>query len=223
MTTWDLLLPTIPHRHALLCPLLAELDRQWQPGFGMILYRDNMDRPGLASYGKWQDLMEASAAEYISFIGDDDWVAPDFVGRVLKVMEEKPDYVGYPVKYTRDGVPQVRVEHSLRHGRWNDLNDAYRIGMLVRDIVHHNPIRRELALLARWGTAYQHEDYLWSCKLRETGKVRTEAWIPEPMYYYQETAQAWTHLAARKALPGPMPEDEIPPLPQYHWLTVLGR
>jgi len=165
--------------------------------------------------------MEASQAGYISFIADDDWVAPDFVGRVMAALEEKPDYVGFPVRYTLDGAPQVPVEHSLRHGHWNSVADVGADAVLVRDIVHHNPIRRELALLARWRTDHQNGDEFWAADLRATGRVRTEAWIPEPMYYYQETSQSWTRV--REGVPGPMPEADIPPLPRYHWLTAHGR
>lgn len=214
MTTWDILLPTLPHRHGQLCALLAELDRQHQPGMGMILYRDNLQRRGDASYGKWQDLEEMSAADYTSFIGDDDWVAPDFVARIMKALETGPDYVGFPVRYTFNGEPQIAVEHSLRHGGWSGDGQ-----LLKRDIVHHNPIRRELALLAAWRTTEQTADVAWASDLRATGKVVAEAWIDEPMYFYQETSQSWTRVSSG-GLPEPMPAGEILPVPSYPWLTV---
>ena len=216
---WDILLPTIPHRHDRMCALLAEIDRQWQPGLGMLLYRDNLQRPGNASYAKWQDLEEMSAAEYTSFIADDDWIAPNYVSRVLKAMEDKPDYVGYAVRFTSNGQPMMPVEHSLRHGRWENTPR-----MLYRDIVHHNPIKRELALLVTWATDHQSADATWGKDLRETGQVQTEVWIPEQMYYYQEKTNAgvgdnsWTYWHG--GLPQPMPESEIKPVPEYHWLTV---
>jgi len=222
MTTWDLLLPTLPHRHAQLCALLAEIDRQWQPGLGMILYRDNLQRPGNASYGKWQDLEEMSQADYTSFIADDDWIAPDFVARVMEAMESKPDYVGFGCRYTLNGQPQMPVENSLRHGRWENTG-----GMIYRDIVHHNPIRRDLALLATWVTGTQEADRVWAADLRATGQVQAEVWIGEEMYYYQETSDAagdgnignsWSNWHG--GLPQPVPESEIQPVPSYPWLTV---
>ena len=87
MPTWDLLLPTLPHRHDQLCALLAEINRQWQPGLGMLICRDNLQRGGNASYGKWQDLQEWSEADYTSFIGDDDWIAPDFAARINRARD----------------------------------------------------------------------------------------------------------------------------------------
>lgn len=214
MITWDLLLPTLPHRHHLLVPLLKELDRQWQPGFAMLLYRDNLQRRGNASYGKWQDLQEMSKADYTSFIGDDDWVAPDFTARIMEALETRPDYVGFPVKYSYEGVTQRPVEHSLRHGRWFSTSEG-----LYRDIVHHNPIRREIALKATWAQTHQSADETWAADLRNTGLVNAEVWIPEPMYYYQETASCWTRLTSN-GLPDALRPEEIQPVPQYHWLTV---
>ena len=211
--TWDILLPTMPHRHDQMCELLAEIGRQWQPGLGVIVYRDNLRRAGDASYGKWQDLQEMSQAGYISFIGDDDWIAPDFVARIMEALQGRPDYVGFAVKYTIDGAPAVPVEHSLRYDGWHDWP-----WLLARDIVHQNPIRRDLALLATWGTGHQGADRDWSAALRATGKVKDEAWIPEQMYYYRENPGSWSKGAC--AARTPMPACDIRPLPQYPWLTA---
>ncbi len=212
MITYDFLLPTIPHRHEQMCTLLAEINRQWQPGLGMLVKRDNLERPGDASYAKWQELEEASQAEYTSFIADDDWIAPDFVHRIMTALQEKPDYVGFPVKYTSDGVLQLPVEHSLRHGTWANYPH-----LLARDIVHHNPIRRDLALLVKWRTE-NCADRLWAEDLRATGRVLKETWISDQMYYYRETSKSWSRWS--KA-PAPMPVDDIPAMPQYPWLSEV--
>jgi hypothetical protein len=214
MTTWDVLIPTIPHRDASLRRLLAELDCQWRPGLGVILSRDNLERPGIASYAKWRELVEASRAEYVCIMGDDDTVAPDYVARIMEALERKPDYVGFPVSYSVDGVPQQRVEHSLRHPCWIDSPQ-----IMMRDIVHSNPIRRELALLVPWQAVLPGEDLAWADRMRATGRVKSEVWIDEPMYHYQPSAQDffWT---PRK----PMAPEDIPELPSYPWLTALeGR
>lgn len=216
MITWDLLLPTIPHRHETLCALLAEIDRQWQPGLGMLIMRDNLERPGNAHYAKMQELEELSAADYTSFMGDDDFIAPGFVATIMEALRQGPDYVGFPVRYTLDGAPQIPVEHSLRHGTWENRPD-----ILLRDIAPHNPMRRDLALLATWRTDHHSADRTWAEDLRATGKIRDEAWIPEPMYYYQATSASFSRWGDAGS-PAPLPEDEIPPLPCYHWLKDHG-
>lgn len=205
-TVWDILIATIPHRHEKLCELLAELDKQMLPGAGVRLYRDNLR----AGYGaQCQALLESSGAEYVSFIDDDDWLAPRFIWLVLAALKGQPDYVGFPVLYTLDGEPQPRVEHSLRHTEW--LNEP---DLLSRDIVHFNPIRRELALLGRWEGG-NGADRRWADGVRGSGQVRTETWIAEQMYYYR-CRSTDTFLTPREPWPMPLPE-----LPEYPWLTVL--
>lgn len=210
--SWDLLLPTIPHRHGLACGLLEEIARQHQPGLGVLVYRDNLQRKGNASYAKWQALQEMAGADYTSFISDDDWVAPDFVARVMAALETGPDFVGFRYRYTRNGERGPAVVHSLRYDGW-----ASQDGMLTRGIGHYNPIRRELALLAAWQPV-QDADRLWSAALHATGQVRTEAFIDDEMYYYQETSESWS--CRGESWPVPLPADQIRPLPSYPWLTV---
>jgi hypothetical protein len=210
MISYDLLVPTIPHRHEKLCTLLAELDRQWQPGFGVRVLRDNLERPGVRSYEKWQNLVESSYASYVSWAGDDDMVHPEYVARIMSALSEKPDYVGFAVKFTQDGVQQMAVEHSLMHGRWAIE------GLYLRDINHCNPIRRELALLYRWGTGEPDQDEGYADCLRATGLVKTEVFIPQQMYWYQRAAQGGNFWAQRAPVPEPLPE-----LPAYPWVTYL--
>ncbi len=210
MTTapsYDILVCSIPHRHASLCALLAELGTQMQPGAGVLIYRDNLE----ASYGaKCQALLDASAADYVSWFDDDDLPAPDFVSSVMKALAGRPDYVGFPVRWTLDGVPQIPVEHSLRHGGWHDTPD-----MLQRDIVQFNPVRREIALAGHWEGGYEAERR-WADQVRASGLVKTEAWIEEPMYYYQDS-RGDTFKTPRVR----MPEADIPELPSYPWLTAV--
>lgn len=210
--TWDILIPTIPHRDAQLRVLLAELDCQWRPGLGVRIYRDNLERPGIASYAKWGELVESSQADYVCIAGDDDMVAPDFVARVMTALEEKPDYVGFPVRYTVNGGLQKPVEHSLRHRVWEHREDV-----IVRDITQFNPVRRELALMVPWRAEVFEEDRRWADGMRALGLVQTEVWIDEPMYYYQVFTES-NFTTSRE----PMPEADIPALPVYPWLTALG-
>jgi hypothetical protein len=201
------LIPTIPHRHEKLCGLLAEFDRQWQEGFGVLVLRDNLERPGPASHAKRQDLLTASRADYVSCVDDDDWVPLDYVSKIMAALAEGPDYVGFPVHFTEDGARNWQVEHSLRHSSW--YTDG---GRMLRDISHLNPIRRELALLADWNGRTDEE---WAAQLRDTKRVQSEVWIPAEMYQYKRSiADGWA--TGRQPMPEPLPS-----LPAYPWLKVL--
>ena len=217
---WDLLICTIPHRHETLCQLLSDLDRQFQPtprksgsyyyaDVGALLYRDNLT----VSYGdKTQALLEASTADYVSCIDDDDLLAADSVARIRHALRtEHPDYVGFNVAWTRDGVPQLPVEHSLRHPAWANGENR-----LLRSVMQFNPIRRDIALDGRWEGGYEAERR-WQAGVLAAGRCKTEVWLDDPPVYLYRERQGDTFKTDRK----PLPEDQIQPVPVYPWLTVL--
>lgn len=258
MITWDILVITIPHRHRQLCGLLASLGGQMQPGVAVCVYRDNLQ----AQIGaKRQRLLQAADAGYVSFIDDDDRVAPDFIPRVRGALEAGPDYVGFPVAVREwhgaavrmvmemsgprhhdlnafwpppgqvlgaspeeaadlvakgwavpaapGDLPYVTVEHSLRHGGWSEDG-----GLIVRDISHLNPLRRELALLGTFEGQWA-EDRQWAAQVRASGQARTEQWIDDPMYFRDfnpEDCSTTPRAPARR----------MPRLPAYPWLRVVS-
>lgn len=207
---WDLIMAAIPHRHERLCALLAEFDRQMRPGVGLRIFYDNLVVPVGEKYNV---LAHSSQADYLSVFEDDDWPAPDFVERILGALAERPDYVGFPVKWWHNGDPAgMPIEHSLRYDNWYNLPN-----MLQRDINQFNPIRRELALLGDY-CGHPDDGLAWDCHwtigVRDSGLCRTEVWIPQPMYYYRTDSQD-TFMTERE------PMAEVPPVPSYPWLTVV--
>jgi hypothetical protein len=215
--TWDILITTIPHRRLGLIELLREFDRQLSghPTVGVRVYYDNLQTP----YGdKTQALINSSSADYVSSFDDDDWPAPDFVNSVLAAVwtyttlhdAQFPDYVGFKVKWTQDGNPKLPVEHRLAHGGWYDEND-----LLKRDIAQFNPMRREVALTGRWEGGWEAER-TWGNMVRNAGQCKTEAWIDEELYWYQERTENCFRSPRQ-------PWDEpLPSLPDYPWLTKIG-
>ena len=203
--TYDLLICSIWHRTDLLRRLLDALAPQIRPGVGVRVFRDNLE----TGYGeKCQALLKSSTADYVSFVDDDDMLAPDFIPTVLRALEKRPDYVGFEVLYTEDGVPQVPVTHSLDCPGWINAPHA-----LFRDIVHFNPIRRDLALRSVWAGG-NGADRRWANELRRQGCVRTQVFIPRQMYLYQHRMQD-TFCAPRAPLP------EEPPRPEYDFVVYL--
>jgi hypothetical protein len=220
MITWDVLISTIPHRHAPLCQLLAELNRQWQPGLGVRVLRDNLERRGYDSHIKRKWLTESSGAGYICFIDDDDAIAHDYVAAISGALASEPDYVGFMVRITEDGAPRALAIHSLQYGEWSAWPENAD-EPLRRDITHLNPMRRELALRSDWAG---RTDEQWAMWLRRTGHVRTEVMIPRVMYEYRHSR---TDNFASYGVPGehrghiPPMVLPLPEIPSYPWLTVL--
>jgi hypothetical protein len=212
--TWDILVTSIPHRHATLRELLDDLNTQIRAAdpdllqVGVRIYRDNLAVP----YGdKTQALLEASVASYVSCADDDDLLGPGAVARILEALEEWPDYVGFRVAWTRDGVAQLPVEHSLRHPGWENGET-----MLKRSVMQFNPIRREIALEGRWYGGYEAERR-WQSAVLGNGHCKREVFLPDPPGYLYRERTGDTFKTDRE----PLPEDRIPPLPSYPWLRVL--
>ena len=203
---WQILIATIPHRHAKLTELLGILDKQMQPGISVLVYRDNLE----ASYAaKMQTLMDAATGEYVSAISDDDSVSPDFIPRVMEALKNRPDQVGFRVRYTEAGILQKPVIHSLSCGGWIDSGPEY-----LRDIMHFNPVRRELAQRVKFrGFACDVE---WADDLRELGIIKTEVFIDDEIFYYQRDGGDNIHVSRQ-----PWQEQDIPELPRYPWLTPI--
>jgi hypothetical protein len=214
LPTWDILITSIPHRHDTLRELLDDLNTQLgqaDPGHEQVLarvYRDNLT----VEYGdKTRALLEASTADYVSCVDDDDLLAPGAVARVLEALAGRPDYVGFCVAWTRDGVPQQPVEHSLRHPAWQDSPER-----LLRSVMQFNPIRRDIALDGKWHGGYEAERR-WQAGVLAAGRCKTEAWLGDPPVYLYRERGGDTFKTERTALPA----DRIPPLPSYPWLRVM--
>jgi glycosyltransferase involved in cell wall biosynthesis len=206
---FSILIPTIPHRHERLCPLLAELDRQMLPDAEVLLYRDNLQ----ATYGeKNQRLLDMSDGDYIAFMDDDDWISPNYIRLILAALETSPDTVGFPEFRMVDGKHQETFLYSM-HDHSAEFPGAEPGGVLG-SISQRCPIRRDLARLGRWRGGYG-ADASWAFKVQASGRVHTEAWIPEPLYYYQRRT-ADSFLTPRRPFPEPLPD-----LPSYRWLHAI--
>lgn len=205
LPSYDILICSIEHRTDRLHDLLLKLAPQIKPRVGVKIYRDNLEH----SYGeKCQALLESSSAEYVSFLDDDDMVPSDFVATVMLALRKRPDYVGFRVLFTENGAPQLPVYHSLQYDGWNDESDA-----LYRDLVHFNPIRRTLSLMAGFEGGYA-ADRRWAERLRGLGCVKEEVFIDRELYEYRH-AGGDTFMSRRE----PMPEH--PARPEFSFVTYL--
>lgn len=124
-----------------------------------------------------QIMIENAQGEYVNFIDDDDMVPSDYVAKIYPLLNGV-DYVGFPVKVFRGGLFWQMSYHSLKHRDWKTWGDT-----AFRDISHLNPMKRTLAIQGNM-EGNHGEDGRWAKRLRELGIVKTENYIPEPMYFY---------------------------------------
>lgn len=196
--TWDILVPTLGERSRLFARLMDVLLPQTEPYGGRVRVSGwfNNGKPGLAEIR--QLMVKASAADYVSFVDDDDLVPLYFADEAMKAIDQRPDYVGWQVQCYSDGVPTAVSYHSLAHKRWVNLEDRY-----LRDISHINPIRRDIALTADFRRAApgQPEDRAWVHQLRNGGRLRKEVMINRIMYHYLFSTSRTAGIGSRWQAP----------------------
>jgi hypothetical protein len=191
--TWTILVPTLGQRAALFERLLGQLLPQVEPYAGRVRvvgWFNNGDPP-LADIR--QMLLLDTTTDYVSFMDDDDEVAEDIVARVMTALESGPDYVGWQTHYSANGKDHGLVDHSLRHGKWTEQKNPYR---LLRDITHINPMRTRVAQrgdFRRGSRTGRPEDRPWVEQIRATRALKTEVYIDAPMYFYRwrRDTSAW--------------------------------
>ena len=204
LPTLDILICSVWARHAQLVALLDHLAPQLEPFDGrarVILARDD----GAAAVGsKRTQLMLAATARHLCFVDDDDWVHPDYVGLVMEALVTNPDTVGFRLRYLVNGVEQKPAIHSITNDGWSETDDAY-----LRDLSHLNPLRRRYAVM---GLPFQPgfgEDRAWAERVKATGLVQSEVFIPAEMYEYR-----WSSTGSLFA-GGPRHLGSVPELPAY--------
>jgi hypothetical protein len=183
-TTWAILVPTLGERRRLFERLMAGLLPQAEPYGDRVQIRawHNNGQPSLPEIR--QRMLEQAAADgigYVSFVDDDDLVAPDYVAEIVTALADRPDYVGFQVQCYSDGRPTAIAHHSLKHDGWVNLPDRF-----LRDISHINPMRTELATTAdfRVARAGAPEDRAWVAQLRRSGVLKTETVVDRILYHY---------------------------------------
>lgn len=197
--TWSILVPTLGERRPLFERLMAGLLPQLDPYAGrvQVIGWHNDGSPSLPKIR--QRMVETAGTEYVSFVDDDDVVAPGYVREIMTALDRRPDYVGFQVQCYSDGQPTAVAYHSLEYRRWRNLPGRYE-----RDISHINPIRTRLALRADFSRtrAGGAEDRAWADQLRRLRVLRTQVVVNRILYHYLFTTAGSRWKEPRAITPG---------------------
>jgi len=183
----SLLLATVQSRADLFAKLKSELDRQAEGKPVEILVAcDNKE----ISIGKKRDnLLRLATGDYILFVDDDDWIAPDYVDKLLAALETNPDCVGFLFECSRDGRKYGMAKVSLKYRAWADNVDGYKH---VRNPHHKVPVKREIALAVGFPDMRYGEDKVYSDGILPY--LKTEVFINEALYFYRFSNKEPFHL-----------------------------
>ena len=128
--------------------------------------------------------MEMATGEYISFIDDDDRVAPDYVAQIVNILKRKPDVVGIvgeisspmPLSNRRK---KAMFYHTIKNKKYFRSMRGYE-----RPPNHLNPMRRDIAIKYSFEDSSMGEDTDWAMRICNDEVLKREIWLPRVIYYY---------------------------------------
>lgn len=136
---------------------------------------------------KRNNLLQRSKGEYICFVDDDDDVSTDYVKLLLEGINKGVDCCSLKGIYTVDGLMDGLFEHSLKYQEWktnSDIQSATHI-KYERYPNHLNCIKSSIAKQFKFPEKNFGEDHDWSKRLHESGLLKTEHYIEQPIYFYK--------------------------------------
>lgn len=175
----SILIPSLACRVNQLKSLVANLDAQAKGlPVELITWVDNKEK---STGAKRNDLLNLAKGEYVAFFDDDDKPANDYVTSILNALESNPDCVGFKGWYY----------HGRKKYEWYISNAMPYVDAIIdkktiylRHTNHLAPIRREIALQIGYADKTREEDYDYAVRLRESGLIKTEAFINKHLYHY---------------------------------------
>lgn len=129
--------------------------------------------------GKKRNLLVlACKGQFISFIDDDDIVAPCYFEKIYEATKFFPDVIGIEGVYTENGINPRNFSHSLKYNTWFERAD----GLLCRCPNHLNPIRSDLVKRIKFPEKNFGEDKDFSLNIYPL--LKNEVYINTPIYFY---------------------------------------
>ena len=138
---------------------------------------------GITTGVKHQRLIERARAHFVAFCDDDDWVHPQYLQRIVSILEKNPaaDCLSLRGVMTTGGTAPEPFYHSIECTAWER-----RDGGFVREPNHLNPVKRELALQTGFGGEHYVDDVDYGKRLRPLLKMEVstgDEWLY--LYFYQ--------------------------------------
>ena len=176
----SLCIATLPVRRARLDRLLDHLYAQIveHAPRGVEVLVDSREEVTIGE--KRQALLERAIGRHVAFIDDDDWIAHDYIERVVAALCREPyaDCTSLCGVMTTAGAVPEMFFHSIAHAEWSSSN-----GVHLRSPNHINAIRRDLALQVGFKELNHAEDHDYSVRLQPLLRREAETGAA-PLYYY---------------------------------------
>lgn len=179
----SILIPTIAGRESEYNSLIESLEPQLTDDVEICVLKDNKE---MTIGAKRNILLQGAEGEYIAFVDDDDKLPGDYIGQLLKAIESGCDCASLKGRYFVNGTFIGFFEHSLKYSEWKTNKNGHDI-KYERWPNHLNCIKAEIAKQFKFDEINHGEDYKWSKQIHDSGRLKTEFYIPEVIYHYYKT------------------------------------
>ena len=172
---------TMPLRQAMFQKLDKKIKLQLTPEVEYLVSSDD----GELTIGTKRELLKQQATgDYIVYVDDDDHISRYYVRNILEAIEQGStvpggvDTIGIKGFQTTNLKEMKYFECSSKYKKWNEL----RGGLVVKPVNHINPIKREIALNAKFPDLYYGEDKFYSEAIKPylVTEVLADGWL----YWY---------------------------------------
>lgn len=176
MSSWAILICTLPERAGFLRRLTQNLDEQIK---GHDVFYKVHDAGRLMSTGqKRNQLVEQTQSDYFNFIDDDDQISSDYVSSIVKALESNPDVVTFNGWMTTNG--DHRRNFTIKLGS----DYVERNGHYYRFPNHLTVMKREKVQHVKFPECWEREDYLWAKQIHDQKLLKTSVHIEKDLYHY---------------------------------------
>ena len=131
-------------------------------------------------------LLSLATNDYVAFIDDDDWIDDDYIGKVHRAIQSKPDVVGIVGEIIMNWPGRAATRRKFYHIISNQNYKNSQRGF-ERPPNHLNPMKRSIATKYPFPERNFGEDTDWAMELTRSGiwKLASQVFIPEVIYFYR--------------------------------------
>lgn len=179
----SILIPTIVGREKQYNSLIESLEPQLTDQVEICVLKDNRE---MTIGAKRNILLHVAEGEYVAFIDDDDKVSHRYIVLLMGAILSGCDCASLRGEYYLKGTWNGLFEHSLKYKEWKTNKNGSQI-KYERYPNHLNMIRADIAKQFLFPELNHSEDYLWAKQIHESGKLKTEFYIPDVIYHYYKS------------------------------------
>lgn len=170
-------LPTIETRKPQFMALENYIRKQLTSDVEIVSLCDNKE---ISIGSKRQKLLEMAQGRHVVMIDDDDEITEDYVSSIVAGLSGDPDCVGFQIEC--HGMPGKLANVSNKYRDWAENEDGFDY---VRTPYYKVPIRLQFCRQIGFSDMRWREDHDFSKRLKDSGLVKSEFYIPRVLYKYR--------------------------------------